>query len=194
VVARVEKLAQDVLNDIFSVITAAKYNAPTIPAVAASAFDFDEFLAMRQRCNEDDWPEVGRSMVLDSAYDTNLLKDTRVHNQNYGSTDAVREGRVPRVAGFDYYQVPSLPQNAEKLVGMAVIPSSLFVAFSPVEPAPAVRNTLMEYSIVTDPDSGLSLEYRVWGDPDSDKAKEVIECNYGFEAGETAALKRIVMP
>jgi hypothetical protein len=38
----------------------------------------------------------------------------------------------------------------------------------------------------------LTLEYRRWGDPDIDTAKQVIECNYGFGLGEEAALKRIV--
>lgn len=44
----------------------------------------------------------------------------------------------------------------------------------------------------TDPQTGLTLEYRAWGDADSDTSKEIIECNYGFGVGESAALKRIV--
>ena len=195
VMMKVEKLAADVLGDIFSVIKAADYNGTTISAVAASAFDLDEVLALRRICNESDWTEVGRSLVLDSAYVENLLKDARLGNQNAGSTAPVRDGRFGgQIAGFEPFEVPNLPDNGEKLVGMALIPSAVAVAFSPIQPAPAVRATLQEYSIVTDPDSGLSLEYRVWGDPDTDKQKEVIECNYGYAKLETAALKRIVEP
>ena len=43
-----------------------------------------------------------------------------------------------------------------------------------------------------DPQTGLTLEYRAWGDADTDASKEIIECNYGFGVGEKAALKRIV--
>jgi hypothetical protein len=46
--------------------------------------------------------------------------------------------------------------------------------------------------VVQDPDTGIYIEYRAWGDPDSDSFKEVIECNYGFAMGEAAALKRMV--
>lgn len=193
VMMKVEKLAADVLDDIFSVITAANYAGATIPAVVASAFDLDEVLALRRKCNEGHWTDIGRSLVLDSAYVENLLKDTRLGNQNAGSTAPVRQGRFGGpIAGFEPFEVPNMPGNGENLVGFATIPSAIAVAFSPIQPAPAVRASLQEYSIVTDPDSGLSLEYRVWGDPDTDKQKEVIECNYGYEKLETAALKRIV--
>lgn len=193
VMMKVEKLAADVLDDIFSVIKAAAYNATTIPAVAASAFDLDEALSLRKLCNEDNWTNVGRSIVLDSAVWLNLLKDARLGMANAGSTDPVRQGTLGgKIAGFDPYEVPSMPANGENLIGFVTIPSAIAVAFSPIQPAPAVRAALSEYQIITDPDSGLSLEYRVWADPNTDTQKEVIECNYGYAALETKALKRIV--
>jgi hypothetical protein len=192
VMMKVEKLAADVLDDIFSVITATNYPSATIAPVAASAFDLDEVLSLRRICNESDWSEVGRSIVLDSGHVENLLKDSRLGNQNAGSTAPVRDGRFGgRIAGFEPFEVPNMPENAENLVGFVALPSSMAVAFSPVEPPPAVRRHLAEYSTFTDPDSGLTLEYRVWGDPDTDKQKEVIECNYGYNVLEAAALKPI---
>lgn len=192
VMMKVEKLAADVLADIFGVITAANYPETTISAVAAGAFDLDEVLNMRRICNESDWTEIGRSLVLDSGHVENLLKDSRLGNQNAGSTAPVRDGRFGgRIAGFEPFEVPNMPENDENLKGFAVIPSAMAVAFAPIEPAPAVRKALQEYSLVTDGDTGLTLEYRVWGDPDTDKQKEVIECNYGFNVLEGKALKRI---
>ncbi len=195
VLMKVEKLAADILAHIWSVITAANYPGASIAAIAASAFDFDEVLALRRICNESDWPNVGRSLVLDSTYIENLLKDTRLGNQNAGSVAPVRDGRFGgTLAGFEPFEVPLMPENEENLVGVVTLPSSLAVAFSPIQPAPAVQKTLQEYRIITDPDTNLSLEYRVWGDPDTDKQKEIIECNYGFATLETAGLKRIVKP
>ena len=46
----VKQLAQDVLQDIFSEITAANYGAPAIPALAASAFDYKKVLGVREAC------------------------------------------------------------------------------------------------------------------------------------------------
>jgi hypothetical protein len=50
------------------------------------------------------------------------------------------------------------------------------------------------YQVVTDPDTSLSLEYRMFADAKMDNVTEVIECNYGYAPLETAALKRIVTP
>ena len=187
-----EKLANDVLTDIFGVITAANFGETSISALAASAFDLDEALSLRRLCSEANWPSDPRSLVLDGTFYENLLKDTRLGNMNYGSTAAAREGEVQRVAGFDVREVPLLPDNSENLAGMAVFPSAIMVAFSPIEPHPTLRKTLVEYQVITDPDTGLSLEYRAFGDPILDKVNEVIECNYGFAVGESKALKRIV--
>jgi hypothetical protein len=75
---------------------------------------------------------------------------------------------------------------------MVALPEALLVAFSPVQPAPAVRSHLTAYETVTDPETGLTIEYRSWGDPDTDTEKSVMEVNYGFAKGHEAALKRIV--
>jgi len=82
----------------------------------------------------------------------------------------------------------------ENLAGFVTLPSALLVGFAPIEPAPAVRNVLFDYQIVrsSDPNSNLVLEYRHFGDADSDTSYQVIECNYGHALGETAALKRII--
>ena len=190
-----EKLADEVLADIFSVVTAANFPGTTIGALGATAFDLDEVLTLRRLCGEANWPTAPRGLVLDGTFMENLLKDSRVGNQNYGSPDAVREGRVPRVGGFDTYEVPLLPTNGtEKLAGMAVYPSALAVGFAPIRPHPVLTQTVLMYQVVTDPDTNLSLEYRMFADAKMDNVTEVIECNYGYAPLETAALKRIVTP
>ena len=71
------------------------------------------------------------------------------------------------------------------LVGFVAYPSALAVVFSPVEPSDEVKTQLAAYDRVPDPDTGLTLEYRRWGDPTMDQAKETIECNYGYAVAET---------
>ena len=190
-----EKLADDVLSDVFSVVTAANYGTTTLAAMAATAFDVDDALLLRRLCSEANWPAAGRSLVLDSTFAEYLLRDARVGNANYDSPDAVREGRVPRVAGFDVREVPLLPLNgAEKIAGMAAMPSALAFATAPIRPAATLTSTVLDYKIVTDSDTGLSLEYRRFGDAKMDTVFELIECNYGYAALESAALKRITIP
>lgn len=191
-----EKLADDVLADVFSIVTAANYAATTTAAMAASAFDADDALLLRRLCNEANWPMPGRSLVLDATFEEYLLRDTRLQSVlTAGQTGAITEARLPRVAGFDVYPVALLPQNGlEKIAGMAAIPSALFFASAPVTPHPVLLRNTVEYQAVTDPDTGLTLEYRMFGDPVKDTIVEVIEVNYGYAVGEAAALKRIVIP
>lgn len=190
-----EKLADDVLADIWTLVTAANFAGATIAAGAASAFDLDEVLALRRLCGEANWPQVPRSLILDGAYWENLHKDSRLGNQNYGSAGAATEGAVSgKVGGFTPYEVPLLPDNGlEKIVGAAIYPSAILTAFAPIRPHPALMKVI-DYQVVTDSDTGLSLEYRQFVDPVKDTVNEVIECNYGFSVGESAALKRILKP
>lgn len=82
----------------------------------------------------------------------------------------------------------------ENLAGVAVLPSALLVGFAPIPPDPSVRQRMYAYETIksSDPNSKLVLEYRAFGDPDSDKAYQILEVNYGDALGETAALKRII--
>lgn len=193
-IAHAEKLADDVISDVFSVVTAANYAGTTLAAMAASAFDFDDVLTLRRYCNEAYFPKSGRILGLDSTFSEYLLRDTRTGNQNYDSPDQVREGEVMRIGGFDHIEIANLPANgAEKIAGFAAVPSAIVVGFSPIRLAPGLER-VVEYQAITDPESGLTLEYRRFADPVKDKVFEVVECNYGYAVGEPAALKRITTP
>lgn len=191
-----EKLADDVLADVFSLITAANYPATTLAAMAATAFDVDDALAMRRLCNEANWPLPGRSLVLDATFEEYLLRDSRAQSiLTAGQTGAVTEGKLPRIAGFEVYPVPLVPANGlEKVAGMAALPSALFYASAPVKPHPILARNTVEYQVLRDPSTGITLEYRRFGDPVKDQVVELIEVNYGYSVGEPAALKRIVTP
>lgn len=191
-----EKLADDVLADVWSLLTAANFAGTTLAAGAASAFDLDEVLALRRLCSEANWPLAGRNLLLDSTFWENLHKDTRLGNQNYGSAGAVIEGRIQgKIGGFQPYEVPLVPANGlEKIAGFVALQSAILFASAPITPHPILQRTLVDYSKVTDPDSGLTLEYRAFGDATLDKVKEVIEVNYGYSVGEATALKRIITP
>ena len=101
-------------------------------------------------------------------------------------------GELPNLMGFSFSKFNRLPDNGEKLQGFIVYPSAIMVALAPIAPTANVMKQLSTYTTYTDPQTGLTFEYRAWGDADTDASKEIIECNYGFGVGEKAALKRIV--
>jgi hypothetical protein len=188
------KLADDVWNDVLSVITAANFGA-SISNVPASGLTSDDVAQWRGVANGLHWPEAGRSLVVGTDLDTALMKDPAVKTASaYGSADAIRNGLVERILGFEYHTAPSLPENGQGLIGFITAPSAVLVAFAPVEPTEDVMPRLSGYQLVTDRMTGLSLTYRRWGDADKDRTKAIIECSYGYAVGETAALRRITKP
>jgi hypothetical protein len=186
------RLANDVVTDVLSLVTAANFGAAVFTG-AAGTFDADDVADIQLACDEANWPAEMRSLLLKSSYNTSLVKDNAIQAEYAsGTTDPLYEGRIPRLSGFDVFPSNEIPANGENLVGMAIYPSALLVGFAPIPPADSVRKNLTAYEVVEDPETGIYIEYRAWGDPDSDSHKEVIEVNYGYAKGEGAAIKRLI--
>ena len=186
------KLAEDILKDILSVVTLANYGAP-VHTGAASTFDSDDMITIKTALDQAKWSKTARTMILDNTYEGALLKDAGIKNASaVGTASAIQNGQLPSIAGFNVIGTNLIPGNSQNLVGMVALPEAILVAFSPVTPSAGVRNNLTAYETVTDPETGLTIEYRSWGDPDTDTEKSVIEVNYGYAKGHEAALKRIV--
>lgn len=189
---KAEKLGVDVFADVLSVVTASNFGTP-VKVTGAELFDYDDFVDIRTAANKSDWPMGGRSLLLDSDYEGNLLKDDRVARVDASGSDAaLRRGVVGMISGFDTYENPRIPDNSENLKGFASFVSAILVGVAPVDPAPGVRHLLRAYEVVTDPDTGISFSYRYGGNAQMDRDESVIEVAYGYAAGEAKALKRIV--
>jgi ATP-dependent Clp protease protease subunit len=187
---KAEKLASDIVSHVLSIVTAANYGAAEVTK-AAALFTSDDVADLKLACKA--WPEMGRSLILDSAYDAALLKDGAIKGAlNYGGSEAIRQGRIPELFGFSYREIPTIPSNSENLVGFATFVSAILFAQAPVPPTEEVRRDGTAYSIITDPATGIAFEYRTFGNSQADKAVHIIEASYGFAKGNGNALKRIV--
>lgn len=129
--------------------------------------------------------------ALKSSYMANVKKDIKTSGglANFGFSAL---GELPNLLGFSFSKFNRLPHNNERLQGFVVYPSAIMVGLAPIKPTENVMKQLSTYTTYSDPQTGLTLEYRAWGDADTDASKEIIECNYGFGVGESKALKRIV--
>lgn len=192
VASAVKQLAQDVLQDIFSEITAANYGAPSITAVAASAFDYKKVLSVREACSLAKMPVSDRALVLDGAYFTNLLADDVIAKSFYLpiTQPGVVEAQIRRIGGFDVHETVILPENGEKLVGFASHPSGMAVAMRYLAP---VAN-YDEAGAVTDPETGLTFGYLRYTETNSNRIFVTVECLYGFKPAIADGIKRIVKP
>ena len=191
-VKKAEKLGEDVIADIFSAVTLANFGAAVFTG-AASAFDSDDITDIRTACADAMWPEMGRSLVLNTSYDGHLMKDSAIKNAlNFGGSEAIREGRIPQILGFGYHAAPVLPGNSENLVGFAALESAVLAAFAPIAPPPSTRALMTDYRSVSDEETGLTIEFRNFGNPQGDEDSYIIEVNYGYGKGDAAQLKRLV--
>lgn len=194
---KVEQLGKDVVNDVLSIITAANFGYALRPDGSnfiepASSFDSDDVIDLRTAADDLDWPDAGRSLILGSAYDNSLFKDSAVKSAtNWGDSTPIREGWITQIQGFDYYRNSHIPANAEYLAGFMAYMSAILFGQASIQPTAEVMQQLTRYEVVVEPSSGASIEYRLWGNPVLDSSTEVIECNYGYAKGEAAALKRI---
>jgi len=193
IVAKVNQLAEDVVADIFGNVLAANYGAAAVTA-APNTWDSDTIgETLRKACNDAMWPDTGRSLVVNTAVDSYLLTDNAVKAAYaYGDNSVVMQGKLPRIFGFDYNVAPVFPGNGENLIAFAALKYALLTAFAPIPPTPATREVMVDYRTATDADTGLTLEYRLFGNAQADKEQHIIEVNYGSAPGDPAQLLRCV--
>ena len=188
----VKQLATDVLQDIFSTITAANFGNPAIAAVAPANFDYKKVLAIRGACSNAKMPVTDRGLVLDGAYYTNLLGDDVVAKSFIQpvAQPGVVEAQIRRLAGFDMYETVILPDNGEKLVGFASHPSGMAIAMRYLPPVADYD----ESGAVTDPETGLTFGYLRFTEIQSNRIFVTVECLYGFMPAIANGIQRIVQP
>jgi hypothetical protein len=107
-----EKLAYDIIADIFSRVRHSDFTGATIAATAASNFDENDVADLAQKCMESYWPEVGRSLILNPAFHFNLLKQGQIIDAGKSADPvAFREATIRRILGFEEIGTAGLPDN-----------------------------------------------------------------------------------
>jgi hypothetical protein len=188
----VKQLAEDVLKDILSEITAANFGAPAIAPFAATDFTYRKTLEIREACSIVKMPITDRSLILDDAYYTNILTDDVV-NKSFIlplATPGVIEAQLRRIAGFDVFPSTILPDNGEDLVGFAAHPSGMAIAMRYLVPVAEYD----EAGAVTDPETGLTFGYLRYTETSSNRIFVTVECLYGFRAAMSQGIRRLVKP
>lgn len=184
-------LSEQIFADILGVVTAANFQHSYGP-VATNAFFTDDIQDIDTICDGLGWARSMRGMILNHAFEGNVIKDSKMHQDAYGANNAIRDARLPTVSNFQIAATGYIPGNGENLVGMAVHPSAILLGFSPIPPQGKGRD-IVDYQTLTDPHgSGLTLEYKEWYDETFKRLNRVIEVNYGFNFAEQDALVRIV--
>jgi hypothetical protein len=107
-----EKLAHDIIADVFARFRHSDFTGPTIAAVTAANFDENEVADLAQLCMESFWPEIGRTLILNPAFHFNLLKQAQIIDASKSADPrAFREAMIQRILGFEEMGTAGLPSN-----------------------------------------------------------------------------------
>lgn len=181
------QLAKAVLGDVWGLALRVNFGQPIWTGEPAG-FDNDDVVDIGNTCDEAEWPEEMRSLILKPRYHGSLQKDKAIAGTlGVGGSDVVRTGNIETLNDFALHKSNLIPENGESLIGMAVHPDSILIANRVL--SPEKNNILTAFEVYTDPGLGISCVYKEWYDADYDVVRRVFECNYGKRVGNTAALK-----
>jgi hypothetical protein len=77
------------------------------------------------------------------------------------------------------------------LVGIIAEENAVLIGSSPIAPDESQIRAGLLYSVIADPDLGISLEYKDFGQPQMDRQFRVLEANYAVGAGNKKNLYRL---
>jgi len=106
--------------------------------------------------------------------------------------DTLISGEIPKVAGFEVLEAPSIAGAAgTNTVGFCAVPSCLAIAMRGISVGPEVENDLVAFEVMRHPETGVILVYSSWVDRTYRKLNHAFQCQYGIADGVTTSLRRI---
>lgn len=188
----IEGLLDKIFTTVFALVTNANYSNNSV--ITAANFDADDMADLGAALSTLKVPKTRRAAILNPDYCASLAKDSVVEDASaFGDNMAIREGRVPRVRGFNTYEFTNIPNNSENLEGFVAHPSAIALAArTVVDPTEIDGNAPLAVENRVDPASGLPLQFRTWYDPDNGKLKISMGTLWGVSKGQGNSLRRIL--
>lgn len=182
------------VTDLWTLVTAVNFPNKTTKALGAGADGFDrkQAILVGAALSTRNAPMFGRFMLLNPSYYASLSMDTNLMIALLQSgSDAVKSGRLPPIHGFNVSEFSGITDNGENLVGIAGTRTALAMA-TRIPDDPGKGSSNCQISVVTDEDSGLSLQVREWYNADLASFRRTYTLMYGVAKGQTDCLQRIV--
>jgi hypothetical protein len=179
-------LYENVMAAVFALMTSANYSASTL--ITAANFNAANVAGLATTLNTAKVSSVGRSIICSPTYADTLRKDSTIlPAYAIGGTEFLKGGVIPRLHNFDIYEFNgTIPANGESMAGVSLAPQAVCIAAR----APATpRNWAGVAQNITDPESGLTIQFRDWYDGQEQRTQLCLI--YGLQVGIPANLNRI---
>jgi hypothetical protein len=179
-------LARKVLSDVWGLLTTVNFgNSLTILGI--TSIGRLAISGARTAYAKRDVPMGNESLIVNMDVYQNLLDDANISQAfQFGGSEAIREGRIPRLLGMDVYSSNVFPLNSISLVGAIVHPDSLAVAVRALQPQDSSAYLAVETAV--DDETGLAFTYRRHFNPGKGRHFASFECLFGFAAALTLGM------
>ena len=184
-------LANEIFVSICSLVVASNFSSTESVSATPSSLSLDDLINARKTMVANGGDPSQCALILHSDYYAGLLSLSEMTADAYGSADAIRGGQVPSILGIPaVYEVPTLPENGENLVGMLVHPAAIAVAFRYLQPNSGGEAAYTRTDKLSN-EFGMTMGYRQFYKPESGESVAAIEALYGYTKVNGDALVRI---
>jgi len=157
-------LAEGIENDILEL-----YSSVT-DYVGTSTVDINwaTILEARKKLTDNKAPQNDRYLLVSTKDMNAMMQDTALtHYFANADSETIKRGAVAHIAGMDVFESQGAPTSGSNTYGLAWQKGAFCLATA-IPPTPAeIGNTPnVDMSVMTDPDSGLSLRAFTYYDPD----------------------------
>jgi hypothetical protein len=189
-----ENLLRHVVRTACGLLTPTNFGSGTAAVVLGNVDDFSavETNKLRRLCNEAEWPDRPRTLLLAPTADEALANNTPTMSTQVGDS-IFAEGAVNRVSGFDVRTLASLPHNSVGLVGAALYPSAVLIGFATITPSLALQTDMVDFQLLTDEETGIEVAFKHVADGNTGQEVMGFEISFGVGVGETAAAQLVVV-
>lgn len=132
-------------------------------------------------------PLMNRHLIIPPTYAETLKKDSSVQAAYaYGPGNTIRTGAIPEVYGYQVHEWNGTIPTTNNLAAIAFAPQALLLA---IRPPVLPRNWYGEVRNITDPSTGLTIQFRDYYDGTQQRTEWCFI--YGTQIGNPGNLTRI---
>lgn len=181
----VTALFENVMASALALVTPTNYSSNTV--IAAANFTAANVAAVARIQTAAKVPLNNRHIIAPPTYAEVLKKDTALSAAYaYGPGNTIRDGVVPQVYGYQVHEWNGTIPTTNNLAAIAYVPQSLLLA---VRPPANPRNWYGEVRNITDPATGLTIQFRDYYDGTQQRTEWCFI--YGVQIGNPGGLTRI---
>lgn len=185
-----QALGLAMMGDLLGLLTLANFSNSSVNV--AANFNRAKVIAVGKKLNARKVPASGRYLLMNSDYAETLYGDSTVVANAGSPSDVVRNGKLGALHGFQTFEYAQLPTNGQSLAGVAGVPEALVIA-ARVPQLPDGEKIAGTVQLVTEKNTGLTMQVREWYDMTLGKHFINFVMMYGVAVGNSAGIERLTL-